>query len=114
MRDRPILIGSWRVLEVVKEGKWVDGEWIKGGKVGDIRCIVNPMSAKFLKNFESGQYTMQDQVAYSYDYAKEWENGTVEIADKRGIKNKFVIDDVKEWDDSDLVKYLLKRVLDGQ
>lgn len=114
MSDNIILIGKWRVLEVVKEGGWVDGEYIEGGKVAGLRCIANPMSAKFLKNFESGKYTMQDYVLYSKEYIKDWKNATVEITDKRGVPNKFNIDDVKEWDDSDLVKYLLKRVIDGQ
>lgn len=114
MTDNIILIGKWRTLELTKEGGYIDGEWVEGGVIGTINCIVNPMSAKFLKNFESGQYTMQDYVAYSRDYIEEWEGATVIITDKRGKPNKFKVDDVKEWDDSDLVKYLLKRVLDGQ
>lgn len=114
MTDNIILIGKWRTLEMISEDKWVDGELIPGGVIGSINCILNPMSSKMLKNFESGQYTMQDYVAYSKEYLEGWENGTVIIADKRGVENKYKVDDMKEWDDSDLVKYILKRVLDGQ
>lgn len=109
--DDIILIGKWRDIELLKEGGWVDGEFTEGESIGKLHCILNPMSAKFLKNFEQGKYTMQDMVAYSKQYIKNCKNATVLIQNKRGEVEKFTVDDVKEWDDSVLVKYLLKRVI---
>lgn len=114
MTDNIILIGKWRKLQIKGEDIWVDGELVPSPIIGEINCILNPMSSKMLKNFESGQYTMQDYVAYSREYLDNWRNGTVVIADKRGVESTYKVDDMKEWDDSDLVKYILKRVLDGQ
>lgn len=109
MIDKIILIGQWKTIPVFKDGGWVDGELIQGEKIADLRCILNPMSAKFLKNFESGQYTMQDMVAYSRQYVENWQNATVQVTNRYGCVEEFTIDDVKVWDDSELIKYLLKK-----
>ena len=88
-------------------------EMVEEQKVAEITGISNPMNYKILQSFESGKYTTQDQVFYSKDIIDIKGTHTYMI-DRLGNKVKYMIDDVKCWDDADLVKYILKRCLDGQ
>lgn len=111
--DNVILIGKHKTIEVFKQGGWVDGEQVPEQKVAEIRGISNPMNYKTLQSFEGGKYTTQDQVFYSKDTIDIKGTHTY-MFDRLGNKVKYMIDDVKCWDDADLVKYILKRCLDGQ
>lgn len=111
--DRVIIIGKWKKIEIFKSGGWVDGEFQPELKVSELNCITNPMNYKTLQTFESGKYTTQDLIAYSKDIIDIKGTHTY-MFDRLGNKVKYMIDDVKCWDDADLVKYILKRCLDGQ
>lgn len=111
--DNVILIGKYKTIEVFKQGGWVDGEEVPEEKIGELYGISNPMSYKMLKNLESGKYTEQDQVFYSKDLIDISGTHTY-MFDRLGNKIKYMIDDVKAWDDADMVKYILRRCLDGQ
>lgn len=112
--DNVILIGKYKTIEVFKAGGWVDGEQVEEQKIGELYGISNPMSYRMLKNLESGKYTQQDQVFYSKDYIDSTVGTHTYMTDRRGNRIKYMIDDVKGWDDCDMVKYILKRCLDGQ
>ena len=105
--DNVILIGKQRILEIYRSCGWENGEDLGEFKVDELSGILNPMSYKQLKNFEQGKYTIQDKVFY-----------TKKIIDTTDIYTfvdgtKYIIDDIKSWDDSKLVKYILKRCING-
>lgn len=108
--DKVIIIGKWKKLEIFKSGGWVDGEFQPELKTSELNCVVNPMSYKTLQTFESGKYTTQDLVAYSKDIIDIKGTHTY-MTDKLGTRTKYYVDDVKTWDDADLVKYILKRAV---
>lgn len=107
--DNVVLIGKFKTIEIFKNDEYIDGELIKGGKIGEVYGIINPMTSKMLKNFEAGKYTLQDQIIYSKDYIDIEQGIYCYLSDKRGKKIKYIFDDIKEWDDCDLIKYLIRR-----
>lgn len=111
--DNIILIGSHKTIEILKDGGWVDGEEVGEQSLGTLYGISNPMSYKMLKNFEAGKYTQQDQVFYSKQYL-DCQGAYTYMMDKSKKNIKYIVDDIKTWDDSILVKYILKRCTNGQ
>lgn len=109
--DNVILIGKFKTIELFKKGGWVDGEQVEQQKIGELYGISNPMTYKMLQNFEAGKYTSQDQVFYSKDYVSDLKDVFTYMTDKLGVSTKYYVDDVKTWDDADLVKYILKRAV---
>lgn len=110
--DNIILIGKHKTIQIMKEGGWVDGEEVEEQLIGTLYGISNPMNYKMLKNLESGKYTQQDQVFYSKQYL-DCQGAHTYMEDRGGNRIKYVIDDIKAWDDSVLVKYILKRCVNG-